>query len=405
MNSVTPSKAPRIGINGVGIRGGGGWSVTRDLITAMATERPDWRFILWLYRPEYTQIPPVEFPSNVQVQEAPVPDGWRARWRWVNRLLPEALRNNECRIYFDLTNLYSIHSPCSGVLFLQNTILLMSFSEMRRFLPSRFFHLDNFVKIWIQRRMLKRGLNRADRVVVQLTAVKSELVRLVGANPDHVKIIPCGFTPNDNPQPQMRPTVTAALAHDRLRVTYIAHPFRYKNHERLVRGFAEVHRQIPQAELLLSLDPDRTTDAFYAKYVANLTQIVRELRIQSAVRFLGMLTADEVVGVLRSSAMMAYPSLVESFGLPQVEAMAAGCPVVAADLPYAREVCGEAGEYFDPLEPASISQALVGLLKNPDRRAAMKQAGLERAKRYAYPVIARQYVELFESMMTQSHSD
>ena len=62
---------------------------------------------------------------------------------------------------------------------------------------------------------------------------------------------------------------------------------------------------------------------------------------------------------------MVFPSLAESFGLPLVEAMAAGCPVAAADRPYAREVAGPAAVYFDPLDPRALAECVIGVLGDP----------------------------------------
>jgi glycosyltransferase involved in cell wall biosynthesis len=107
------------------------------------------------------------------------------------------------------------------------------------------------------------------------------------------------------------------------------------------------------------------------------------------VRLLGSVE-DELLPALYSGAMgFVYPSLYEGFGMPPLEAMSTGCPVIVSDIPAHREVCGAAAMYFDPLSPADISSKLDTLLRlDPATRTSLIERGLQRASGYSWKTAA-----------------
>jgi glycosyltransferase involved in cell wall biosynthesis len=99
-------------------------------------------------------------------------------------------------------------------------------------------------------------------------------------------------------------------------------------------------------------------------------------------RFLGFVTDDDLAALYRHAAWFVLPSLYEGFGLPAVEAMANGCPVLAARAASIPEVCGNAALYFDPNDPASLAAVLQQVASQPEWRQRLVAAGRERLIRY-----------------------
>jgi glycosyltransferase involved in cell wall biosynthesis len=96
----------------------------------------------------------------------------------------------------------------------------------------------------------------------------------------------------------------------------------------------------------------------------------------------GRCSDAEVAALLRHARGLVFPSLYEGFGIPPLEALALGCPVVASDIPATREVCAAAALYFDPDQDAALAGHMMRLLDGPD--PARRTAGLRRADGYAW---------------------
>ncbi|MBC1182570.1 glycosyltransferase family 4 protein [Brevundimonas sp. WCHBH090558] len=98
--------------------------------------------------------------------------------------------------------------------------------------------------------------------------------------------------------------------------------------------------------------------------------------------FTGRRSDAEIAALLGGAQGLVFPSLYEGFGIPPLEAMTLGCPVIASDIPATREVCADAALYFDPADDAALAAHMADLLSRPD--VARPDAGLRRADRYAW---------------------
>jgi len=98
----------------------------------------------------------------------------------------------------------------------------------------------------------------------------------------------------------------------------------------------------------------------------------------------------ELAELYRRAELLVFPSLYESFGLPALEAMACGTPVLVSDLPALRETVGDAGEYVDPRDPEALAEAMRGLLDDGERRAELGGRGVDRAAGFSWDRTARE---------------
>jgi len=103
-----------------------------------------------------------------------------------------------------------------------------------------------------------------------------------------------------------------------------------------------------------------------------------------------------------AATIFAYPSLLEGFGLPPLEAMACGTPVICSNQSSLPEVVGDAAILVDPTQPQAWTEALTQLLQDPHQRAALRAAGLQRAQRFAYTHTAQTTVEAYRTVIDQS---
>ena len=137
---------------------------------------------------------------------------------------------------------------------------------------------------------------------------------------------------------------------------------------------------------------------------AKATLAQSQLELQSAatdlanVTFLGRVSDDDLASLLRSALCLAFPSLTEGFGLPLVEAMAIGCPVVASDRPSLREVCGTAGLLASPTDPEAWLDRFRSLATSEDRQEECRQRGFEQVKRFSWSDSANIYASLADGL-------
>ena len=119
------------------------------------------------------------------------------------------------------------------------------------------------------------------------------------------------------------------------------------------------------------------------------------LQQHSNIKFLGRVSDDELVRLYRQAACFIFPSVYEGFGLPPLEAMCCGCPVLVSDIPVLREVCQDAAIYFNPLDINDIHTAIEHFLSLKDtERAAMQERGLAHAAHFSWEQAAKAIVAL-----------
>lgn len=160
-----------------------------------------------------------------------------------------------------------------------------------------------------------------------------------------------------------------------------------KNLERLLKAFARLRGAGVAWDLVLV-----GQTAWHGQRVHAL---VRDLGITDAVRFTGYLGEEELIALYRQAAVFAFPSLYEGFGLPVVEAMACGAPVLTSNAASLPEVAGDAAILVDPYSENEIHDGLRRLVEDGDLRAELSARGKLQAARYSWRSTAAQTAEIY----------
>lgn len=128
----------------------------------------------------------------------------------------------------------------------------------------------------------------------------------------------------------------------------------------------------------------------------NVLSTVEELGLKPHIQFLGHVEIDTLVALYNLAEVFVYPSLYEGFGLPIVEAMSCGCPVITSNTSSMPEVGGSAVVYVDPTDTNSIMQAMQSVLQNDPQRQMMRTASLSQSRRFSWEMCARETLACFE---------
>jgi glycosyltransferase involved in cell wall biosynthesis len=118
------------------------------------------------------------------------------------------------------------------------------------------------------------------------------------------------------------------------------------------------------------------------------------------VKFLGYVNNNELRALYEHAACFVYPSLYEGFGLPPLEAMACGCPVIVSNATSLPEVCGEAALYCDPNNPSDIADKIQQLMRHPELGDELRARGFERAREFSWDKCARESLAVFDQFLS-----
>lgn len=234
--------------------------------------------------------------------------------------------------------------------------------------------------------MVPRGARRADRVITAAAAAKADIVAEIGVDPERIDVVPHGLGSPVVPGDAARGRALVGAGPGRGIVLCVATDLPHKNLGALV----EIVAAIDAVRRPLLVLAGHGTDG------GRLGALAAECGAGDDVRTLGAVTQGDLEDLYAAATVLATPTRFEGFGLPVLEAMARGVPVICSDLPVLREVAGEASAQFEPAERASAAEILADLLADDARRARMAAAGRERAARFTWAASARGTLAAYE---------
>jgi glycosyltransferase involved in cell wall biosynthesis len=240
------------------------------------------------------------------------------------------------------------------------------------------------------RHFYQRAVARGAAVVVIAEHTRRELVATFGADPARVHVVHLAAAPEYRPLTlsERRSALPPELL-DRPYVLCVSTLEPRKNHAVLIRAFARLLGQCPTLPHDLVL-VGGIQDGFTAPL-----QLARELGIEHRVRHLGFV--DSLAAVYSGADLMVFPSLSEGFGLPPLEAMSCGVPVVCSNATSLPEVMGDAGLMFEPTDERALAEQMRAVLTDPGLAESMRQGSLRQAAQFSWSKTAAQFYGVLAS--------
>jgi glycosyltransferase involved in cell wall biosynthesis len=174
-------------------------------------------------------------------------------------------------------------------------------------------------------------------------------------------------------------------------IMYVGRPQPHKNLDRLIDAFIMLKVKHPNLKLVLA----GKKDVLYKR----LSRSTRGAGFDDVI-FTGFVSEGQLRRLYEHCAAYVFPSLSEGFGLPGLEAMAHGAPVVSSNATCLPEIYGDAAEYFDPLEPFSIASAIARVLDNPKLADSLRQKGHKQAAKYSWTKMAEETLGIYDSHLS-----
>jgi len=233
----------------------------------------------------------------------------------------------------------------------------------------------------------------ADAIIINSESLRHEVMRYLDVDPAKLRLIPEAvdhdlFRPGDTDA--ARAHVAERYGLTRPFLLFVSSLWPYKNCEGLLRAFAAAKSELGDRQLAV-VGPGRDV-----AYVAELKALAEQLGIADDVVWVGGVPLEETVQFYRAADVFVYPSFNETFGLPILEAMAAGCPVVTSDTSAMPETAGGCALLVDPHDPESIADAIVKACGPEGER--LRTSGLERAAEFTWDATAERTLEVYREV-------
>ena len=173
---------------------------------------------------------------------------------------------------------------------------------------------------------------------------------------------------------------------------FVSNIAKNKNVPFLVKVFVELrHRGFRNHTLLIA------AEAWESAELKEVLALRRRYDLENRVQILMNRTREELAALYRGCDVFVFPSLAESFGIPPIEAMACGAPVVASDRTAVPEICASAALQFEPTNLNNAVETIASVLKSPDQRRRFREQGLRRARAFSWRQTAQQMLRVLEN--------
>jgi glycosyltransferase involved in cell wall biosynthesis len=364
----------RIGIDAspiIGDRGGVGWH-TYHLLRAMARLNEDLELVGYV--------------GTGSLRNG-VPEGWTGggNIKWVESgrwQIPWRGRWDGLDLYHGTNFKMKTVGRFGGVV----TIYDLWMDRHPQYSPKLFGQRASFLRT-------KRTAWRARKVITISAFSARDIVSLYGLPLDRIVVIPCGVSDDFRPRRDQ-----AEFGDLRRRIGLPDAPFILfiggadprKNHQAVVRAFAKRADEFKECRLVLVGDP--------VHRFGDMLRTIAQCGLEGRVICPGRLPIEDITRLYSHADLFVFPSLYEGFGMPVIEAMACGAPVVTSDRTALPEVAGDAALLVNPDDDEELAGAMVRILRDPPLRESLRAKGFERARQFSWERAARQTLAVYKEV-------
>ena len=243
----------------------------------------------------------------------------------------------------------------------------------------------------------RRTARRARKVITVSEHSANDIVSLYGIPREKIAVIYNGvseqFRPVDQPSSFAELRQRLALPTERF-ILFAGGADPRKNHQTLIRAYARVAELLNPYSLLMV---GESTHRF-----GDIRETARTFGLEDRVVCMGLLPVGELRLLYSQADVFVFPSVYEGFGMPVLEAMACGAPVITAKTTALPEVAGDAAVLINPVEVEELADAIVRVLEEPELRESLRAKGFERVKRFTWERAARQTLAVYRDVCGQS---
>ncbi len=375
---MTHAQPKRIAIDARKLRDYGIGTYVRNLLRQLARQDPNTEYVL-LCRAEDCDVI-ADLGSNFRAVREDAGD-YSVREQFA---VPIDLRREHVDLFHAPHYVLPPLTPCRSVVTIHDCIHL----RFPQYLPNRLGYAYARSSLWI-------ATHRAARVITVSEASKRDILRYYRVPEERIDVI---YNAIDDRFWLEPPADAMERVRERYQlnapfVLYAGNIKPHKNLERLIEAFHLLRQDPNLKDVQLLIIGDEIS-----KY-ASLRRAVHRHKLHKYVRFFGFVPDQTLAALYRLAAVFVFPSLYEGFGLPPLEAMASGTPVITSNVSSLPEVVGDAALMIDPYDPGAIAAAMRRVLEDSTLRADLRARGLARAREFSWERSIRRVREIYGEVM------
>jgi glycosyltransferase involved in cell wall biosynthesis len=251
--------------------------------------------------------------------------------------------------------------------------------------PSKNWFIYKF-KQQVYKGVIRRVAKRSKHIITASEFVKKDMAAFAHVNPKKITVI---YEAADK---ITEPAVPVEALDGREFIMYVGRPTPHKNLERLIEAYSILKQQNPKLFLALAGKIDRNYE--------RIKKVVVQNGLEDSVIFTDFVTEAELKWLYETTAAYVFPSLSEGFGLPGLEAMMHGAPVVSSNATCLPEIYGSAAHYFDPLDVDDMAARVNEVLTDSALRSKLIKAAHAQAAKYSWQATAQQTLEVYKKTLS-----
>jgi glycosyltransferase involved in cell wall biosynthesis len=240
------------------------------------------------------------------------------------------------------------------------------------------------------------AIRRSARVIADSQSARDDLLHYVDVDPARTRVIYLGVSSRFSNYLRERPQHAAEGENrcETIRILHVGHCGPVKNIEAILRCMPLISQRLGRAVEFVKAG---------APFSPDQKALIERLGIAEHIFHLGKVSAADLPRIYAESDLLLYPSYHEGFGLPVLEAMACGTPVIAANTGSLPEIVADAGLLVNPSDQQAITEAVVQVATQPAVRTTLRQRGLERAGLFTWEKTARETLAVYRQVYEESH--
>ncbi|MGI8420353.1 MAG: glycosyltransferase family 4 protein [Candidatus Levyibacteriota bacterium] len=246
-----------------------------------------------------------------------------------------------------------------------------------------------YAKRFAYQYILKQAAKKSRKVIAVSEETKKEIVKHLNVLPNKVAVTYEGVDDELSKKLKVKSEKLPFVFKNQKYFLYVGNAYPHKNIERLVEAFRLVAKEYIDVKLLLV----GKSNYFYDRLKEKVTQ----MGLEKSVLFLGRVTDEELIGLYHHAEALVFPSLMEGFGLPGLEAMQNDCLVLASDIPVFKEIYQDAALYFNPREITSIHATIRLVLTEKKSFSHYIEKGEKQTEPFSWEKMAQETLHIYES--------